>query len=175
MEGNVVFSFSNTMNLLKKYENKHLKVFPVNLLELLSLRSHFPVWQTAFVKHLFCDTPHPSLFLPFLPLQAQLAFASSVFCQSSNIPVLVEAIHPLIHPSTYNVVIIIINSTMTERKGELPFTVDRITYRIVPRTQGRGTQLCLGMRERWRMLLLQGRSLILVALITQGCFPFPRW
>ena len=41
---------------------------------------------------------------------------------------LVEAIHPLIHPSPYNVVIIIIIiiiiiSTVTERKGELTFTV----------------------------------------------------
>lgn len=36
---------------------------------------------------------------------------------------LVEAIHPLIHLSTYNVVIIIINNTMTERKGELTFTM----------------------------------------------------
>ena len=70
MEGNVVFSFSNTMNLLKKYENKHLKVFPVNLLECFPLGVTavlFPIWQTAFVKHLFCDTPLPQ---PLPPIPA---------------------------------------------------------------------------------------------------------
>lgn len=70
MEGNVVFSFSSTMNLLKKYENKHLKVFPVNLLECFPLGVTavlFPICQTAFVKHLFCDTPLPQ---PLPPIPA---------------------------------------------------------------------------------------------------------